>query len=79
VTTLQDELDINNVEWQQAYNDLQETLKTLQDAFLREINFTITMLMRGMIDKIDDEVGPYRKNYMEDSEVQQKSKKRKLN
>jgi hypothetical protein len=72
VTTLQDELDISNVEWQQAYNDLQETLK-------REINFTITMLMREMIDKIDHEVGPYRKSYVENSNEQQKSKKQKLN
>ncbi len=55
-TALQDELAIINIEWQQAYNDIAQTLKTSKDnnqalnsALLREFNYVIELLMADMI------------------------------
>ena len=81
-----DELAISDIEWQQAYNELQETLKTTEenlrkahDSLQREINLVVTSLLAEIINTIECESDHRIKNLIEYFDEEQNTKKRRLN
>ncbi|UJR29411.1 hypothetical protein I4U23_010623 [Adineta vaga] len=68
VTQAHDELDLVDLQWQQAYDDLEQQYqahtKTLNDMLIREINFITKSLLNEMVDKVSTKINHEQTNHM---------------
>ena len=85
VADLTDELRINDIEWRQAYLQLFEKMKTMEQnnktmekILQREIDSITMLVLVEIISAIESKDECHVKHYMEHSPGEQKTKKRRL-